>query len=200
MGGGGILSVLAAGVSAGRGTRRKSAGGPAGSGISSVSVSSVSSGPGGSLGASISSSDRAGKSGGLASFFAGLASSGRLGGDVAAFFLRRRFSLDPRAISKPSSGTGAGVSEAVGLLAAAGGVATGGVLIFFFGLGAAGLASGAASPWARGVFSGDFSGCMVAGDSSVGLVLKPFILLYLILRGFSTSWGSDEIRKVQCTI
>ena len=194
-----MLAVLAAGVSAGRVTRRGSAGGPAGSGISSISVSSVTSGPGRSLDASISSSDRSGISGGLASLFAGLTSSGGLGEDVAAFFLRRRFSLDPRAISKPSSGADAGVSEAVGILAAAGGVATGGVLIFFFGLGAAGLASGAASPWARGVFSGDFSGCMVAGDFSVGLVLKPFILLYLILRGFSTSWGSDEIRKVLVT-
>ena len=159
-------------------------------------MSLVTSGPGRSLGASISSSDRAGNIGGLASLFAGLTSSGGLGEDVAAFLFRRRFSLDPRAISKPSSGAGAGVSEAVGILAAAGGVATGGVLMFFFGLRAAGSAVGAASPWARGVFSGEFLGCMVAGDFSVGLVLKPFILLYLILRGFSTSWGSDEIRKV----
>ena len=97
---------------------------------------------------------------------------------------------------KPSLEAVSGVSGAVGLSAAAGGVAPGGVLMFFFGLGAAGLALRAASPLARGVVSGEFSDCMVAGEFSVGLVLKPFILLYLILRGFSTSWGSDEIRKV----
>ena len=191
-----MLAVLAAGVSAGRVTRRGSAGGPAGSGNSPASGSSAVSGPDRSMDSSVSSSGRSGNSGGLASLFVGLTSSGGLGEDVAAFFRRRRFSLDPRTGVKPSLEAVSGVSGAVGLSAAAGGVAPGGVLMFFFGLGAAGLASGAASPWARGVFSGDFTSCMVAGDSSVGLVLKPFILLYLILRGFSTSWGSDEIRKV----
>ena len=145
---------------------------------------------------SISSSDNSGNSGGLASLFAGLTSSGGLGEDVAAFFRRRRFLLDPRTGVKPSLEAVSGVSGAVGLSAAAGGVAPEGVPMFFLGLGATESASRAAPPLARGVVSGDFSDCMVAGKFSVGLVLKPFILLYLILRGFSTSWGSDEIRKV----
>ena len=85
---------------------------------------------------------------------------------------------------KPSSEAVSDRSGAVGFSAAAGGVAPGGVPVIFLGLVAVGLASGAAPPLARGVFSGVFPDCMVAGGFSVDLVLKPFILLYLILRGF----------------
>ena len=77
-----------------------------------------------------------------------------------------------------------GRAGAVRRSAAAGSMVAGGVPVVFTGLGAGEEASGGAPPLARGVFSGVFPDCMVAGGFSVGLVLKLFILLYLILRGF----------------
>ena len=81
-----MLAVLAAGASAGRVTRRGSAGGPAGSRNSTASGSSAVSGSNWSMSPLISASVISGINGGLASLFAGLASDEGLEGGVAAFF------------------------------------------------------------------------------------------------------------------